>query len=122
MLSAQQFKDLLFALLNTGDRRVSVDIDTRFANCTMFVKFINLPLGRGDAGGGAERENNRALFSVTGFTPDPSTPVARVQVSQITSVFDTKLRKKTGDPNKIAVYLADHINALVLAYEPKLMA
>lgn len=122
MLSARQFKDLLFALLNTGDRRVSVDIDTRFANCTVFVEFINLPLTHGSACGGAERENNRALFSVTGFTPDPSTPVDRVRVYQLTSIFDPKLRKKTGDPNNIAGYLAEHINALVLAYEPKLMA
>lgn len=91
------------------------------------VTFVNLPTSRvrERRGGGAETENNRALYFVSGFNSPPFTsePVEKVTVEQLVDNVGghaEKLRKKTASPDKIASYLAQHINGLAAGHEPRL--
>jgi hypothetical protein len=89
----------------------------------VFVTFINLPFARfkEKRGGGAEAENNKQLFTVDGFNSDPSVPVDKVVVDTLRNHIasrDQKLRKKTGDPAKIAEYLASYIIKIAEHFPP----
>lgn len=85
-----------------------------------FIDFVNLPEGRHSEkrGGGAESENNRLRFTISGFDVDESTPVNKLKVELSTSVFPERLRSKTASPEKIAAYVAEHLNEVASAHEP----
>lgn len=115
---AADFIERLKALTSRGGRQVNAQ---KAANSTqLFVRFINLPPGVGGAGGGAEAENNKALFIVTGWEKDSNGPApAKVKVEAATSVFRTlKLRAKTAAPEVICKYLADHLNQIAEQIPP----
>ncbi len=130
--SCNSFIAQLKAQLNLQGRQVWFNCTTGSRDTmTVFINLINLPEGMGSAGGGAERENNRILFSVDGFSanlddPQPPTEKVKMQVL-ILSVTDdhaerTELRKfrgKTATPEKIAKYLADFINKVVEEISPR---
>jgi hypothetical protein len=89
----------------------------------MFVNLINLPPGVGGAGGGAEAENNRAMFTIAGWDPedpDAPAPTGKVKVDTSVNVFHRthKLRAKTGSPAAICKYLADFINKVAKEVPP----
>jgi len=115
MLSADQFIEKLESLLSIGDRQIRIRADSG----QIFVNFINLPKGVGGAGGGAEGENNRAMWVMYGFHQDHSIPVEKVKLKEILSRFDQRLKGKTGKPEAVAQYLAAFINKLAAEVEPK---
>jgi len=90
----------------------------------LFVNFYNLPIPRSEQnrGGGAEAENNRMSFIISGFGEDIEDRVETVRVENRINVFSLKgikaLRAKSGDPYKIAVYLADYINDVAAKIAP----
>jgi hypothetical protein len=90
----------------------------------VFINFINLPEARyrQERGGGAENENNRMMFAISGFDTEETTPVAKVKIEHSVSSFPRKysLRGKTASPEKIAVYLADFVNNVAAENAPNL--
>jgi hypothetical protein len=91
------------------------------------INFINLPPSRHQQrrGGGAESENNRQLFMIWGFNENIDSPVSKIKIEQsINGIYSAdnqapKMRAKTGDPAKIAIY-AEYINRiLVEEFVPK---
>lgn len=88
----------------------------------MFVNFYNLPEARHHEkrGGGAESENNRMMFMVSGFDEDESAPVEKLKVELSNSVFPRTyhLRAKTASPEKVTSYVADFINKVAAENEP----
>lgn len=96
------------------DRRVVIDChnDTH----QVFINFVNLPLDvwQKALGGGAEVENNRIMLTV--LFPQPKNwyekevkdGTVRVSLS-VLHIKTEKLRGKTGNPEKIAQYVADYI-------------
>jgi len=91
---------------------------------SVFVNFINLPEARHrqKRGGGAESENNRMMFTISGWDTEESTPVDKVKVEHLVSSLGRayRLKGKTASPEKIAVYLADFINKVAAENEPNL--
>lgn len=83
---------------------------------TCFINFTNLPFGIGRAGGGAEAENNRMMLRVV----DVQATDGKVRVEESVSVFprESRMRAKTAPAEKIAAYIAAHINKLVEKYPP----
>jgi len=116
-MSAEEFKREVEKHLNIGDRQVSVRVDTSFGTVGVYINLVNLPKGVGGAGGGAEAENNRMMFSVR----FPDNPADKVKVEQTVSRMDRKykMRAKSGHPAQVAKYVADFINKVVKEVEPK---
>jgi hypothetical protein len=88
----------------------------------VFINFINLPEARHrqKRGGGAESENNRMMFTISGFDAEESTPIDKLKIEQSVSSFprEYRMKGKTASPEKIAVYLADHINKIAAENVP----
>jgi len=130
--SANDFMKLLDSSLSAlvdGERTViarfssSRGFTDRPHQSGVFVSFYNLPEARikEGRGGGAEAENNRMLFVIRGFDEDAASPVASVKIAQSINSLgrDVKnLRAKTGDPDKIAMYLARYLNEIAEAVPP----
>lgn len=123
-MTGVEFRDRLLSLAKVGDRTLLVkatektvaegNVMSLRSTDSVYVNFINLPKGLGNAGGGAEAENNRWMFSVKGF--DRSGPV---KVEEMMSPGRmTRLRAKTDSPEKIAKYLADHLTKISATVEP----
>lgn len=95
---------------------------------TQYIDFFNLPesVMKGNAGGGAEAQNNRMMFQISGFhkyEADSPAPTGKLVVEMTVSAFSRdkyKLRKKTGPAEAVAKYLAGFINNVVANEEPKL--
>jgi hypothetical protein len=126
---SEEFIKMVESHLKLDGRQISFDNVNRFGGVrygTVHVNFINLPKGVGGAGGGAEAENNRMLFSVEGFgeeTPHSPPPTGKVRVElRVRALFPDqyKLRAKSGTPAQVAKYLADFLNKVVKEVEPKL--
>jgi len=98
------------------------------------INFYNLPTSRVKErrGGGAEAENNRALFMVHGFETDSKIPVAKVKLEQLVNVIGSpdrwapnmrrwapNMRAKSGDPLTVAKYLANYINDVASTFPPQ---
>jgi len=114
------FAQDLLSLLDIGDRQVRI---RKGGHDTVFLNFINLPHGVGGAGGGAEAENNRMMFVVSGFgheseTAPPPTGKVKVELSVSALPRSYNLRAKTGTPSAIARYLADHLNRIAREVPP----
>lgn len=126
---AQTLKDHLSPLVR-DDRVVIVRFSSskgftaRPLQSQVFINFINLPEARyrQKRGGGAENENNRMMFAISGFDTEESAPVAKVKIEHSVSSFprEYSLRRKTASPEKIAVYLADFVNKVAAENEPNL--
>jgi len=84
---------------------------------TLYVTFVNLPAGIGNAGGGAERMNNRMMFKVNGF----GMPAGKVRVELMSSSLPRthRLRARTGAPDAIAKYLGAFLTQVTREVEPK---
>ena len=111
--------------LKLGDRHLTIRVQNSLGGpqhgSSQYVKLINLPKGIGEAGGGAEAENNRMSFWVEGFTTNGGSPKSgKVKVEMATSALprEYRLRAKTGAPAVIAKYLADFINKVVAEVPP----
>lgn len=132
-LSAQGFIDMVRSQLQVGDRQVSIRITPSWGpvkNEDVLIDFINLPAGVGSAGGGAEGENNRAMFMVRGFGPAGAAPATgKVKVEQLKSNLysgsgapsrETRvtMRAKTAAPPAMAKYIADFLNKVVREVAP----
>ena len=133
MTNANEFLDLLNANLSPlvdGERTViaafksSKGFTNRPGSSNIAVNFINLPRERHQQrrGGGAESENNRMLFWISGFNEDPSDPVDKIKIEQsVNSIRGARnLRAKTASPDKIAIYLAKYINEIAESVPPNL--
>ncbi len=111
----------LESLLNLDGRRIIVNRPILGSSATVYINFINLPEGVGGAGGGAEAENNRMMFSVGDFTKEGGPPPSgKVKVEMKLSMLprEYKLRAKSGPPQAAAKYLADFINKVVKEVPP----
>jgi hypothetical protein len=109
------FVERLGKLLNIGDRFARTQIS---GDNSVFVNFINLPqeVVAYREGGGAEAENNRALFNVSGFRSGDD----KIKIETLISVFprSLRLRGKTGSSEAIAKYLAAHLNKIAKEIPP----
>jgi hypothetical protein len=123
--SAVDFMLLLQEELSDVSRERTVG--ARFTSGSVYVSFYNLPESRVKErrGGGAEAENNRQLFFVSGFGSNQNDTVESVRVEQAVNgicdenrTFASKLRSKSGSPAKIAKYLADYINDVAENFQP----
>lgn len=132
-MTATDFMTLLrqkFDALGHDDRCVFIEFHpglvTGMGRGSVSVTLVNLPLDRvrERRGGGAEAENNRALYFVNGFHSEPHTqvPAERVQVEQLVDNVGSRserLRKKTASPEKVASYLAEHVGRLAANHPPR---
>lgn len=132
-MSATEFKAALEQRLRLEGRQARVQVETGWGpkkEESVYVNFINLPLGIGAAGGGAEAENNRASFWVRGFGPASAPEAAKVKVEQSNSSLykgagapsrETRvtMRSKTGTPEQVAKSLADFLNGVVKDVAPR---
>lgn len=85
----------------------------------LFINFINLPQGLGNAGGGAEAENNRWMCSVNGFDKDGGPPPSgKVKMEIHISYGFPKMRGKTGTPQQVAKAIAAQLTKIVKEVEP----
>jgi hypothetical protein len=111
-----------------ADFKSSRGFTTRPGQSSVTVQFYNLPESRvrQRRGGGAEAENNRAMFWIHGFDEDSATPVAKVKVEHsVNSIgrpdhWAPKRKGKSGSPDKIATYVAEYINEIAEQFEPNL--
>ena len=95
-------------------------------HATVFVHYYNLPEARHAErrGGGAESENNRMMFSVSGFGATEDAEVSKVKITHVvfslagSSSPTHSLRGKTASPEKIAQYLADYLNQIAEKIPP----
>ena len=133
MTSATDFLEILDSTLSPlvdkermviGRFKSSKGFTNRPGSSNMAVDFINLSQARHKErrGGGAESENNRMLFWISGFNEDPSDPVDKIKIEQsVNSIRGTRnLRAKTASPDKIAIYLAKYINEIAESVPPNL--
>ena len=122
-MSATAFIELLSSKQPT-DRQTRIRFNPSLAGerggGSVYVNFINLPPGVGDAGGGAEAENNRASFHIRGFAYDPTVPVLKVKVEQSNNVFrrTVPFRARTGSPEVVARHLSEYLAAIVKTVPP----
>jgi len=88
----------------------------------LFVNFYNIPV-RSEPRARAELENNRMMFTVSGFGSGQSDPPpsGKVKIEQTMSALprEYRLRQKTGTPEQIALYLADFLNKISAQVPPK---
>lgn len=123
---SEEFIKAVESHLDLKGRRISFDNESRLVGNrydTVYVHFYNLPKGVGGAGGGAEAENNRMMFSVDGFgkeTPHSPPPTGKVKIEMRVSALprEYRLRGKTGTPAQVAKYLADFLNKIVREVKP----
>jgi len=133
MTSATEFLEILDSTLSPlvdGERTVianfksSKGFNALPGRSSIAVNFINLSQDRHRErrGGGAESENNRMMFWISGFNEDPSDPVDKIKIEQsVNSIRGARnLRAKTASPDKIAIYLAKYINEIAESVPPNL--
>ena len=133
MTSASEFLEILGSSLSPlvdrermviGRFKSSKGFTNRPGSSNMAVDFINLSQARHKErrGGGAESENNRMMFWISGFNEDPSDPVDKIRIKQsVNGVQGSKsMRTKTASPDKIAIYLAKYINETAESVPPNL--
>ena len=122
MMNANEFLEILNSSLSPlvdrertviADFKSSKGFTDRPGSSNVYVNFINLPQERHRQrrGGGAESENNRMLFWISGFNEDSSDPVDRIKIEQsVNNISGSKnMRAKTASPDKIALYLARYL-------------
>jgi hypothetical protein len=129
ILSSADFSAELEKLTKANGRQVKVRRNSLGQSDMMSINFVNLPPGVGSAGGGAEAENNRALFFVDGWDKkdeNAPAPTGKVKVEMSISLYaghgekqPKKFRAKTGTPAQVCKYLADYINYLAKEFEPR---
>jgi hypothetical protein len=132
MMTSDEFIEAVRSRLDIGDRQIRFDNVNRYMTPnrydTIFIHYFNLPEGIGDAGGGAERENNRLMLAVNGFGRGQSEPApGKVKVS--TSVCHLgdphesrklALRGKTASPEKMVEYVVNYLNKVARDVPPRL--
>ena len=133
--SADEFVTLLQSYLSPlvhSDRCVNASFKSskgftnRPGQSMLAINFYNLPSARVKErrGGGAEAENNRMLFMVHGFDEDSASPVVKVKLEQSGNGIGSsgnwapKMRAKSGEPDKVAAYLANYINEIAGMFFP----
>ncbi len=119
------FEELFKKAVKMEGRFLEVTVGTAFGQGprTATVRFINLPEARvkQQRGGGAEAMNNIVVFSVF-----PTQAAGKLRVTRGADSLHiswkkpvtTKLRGKSGTPEVIAKYLAEHVNELVAKIPP----
>jgi hypothetical protein len=132
-LSAQEFIDRVNGHLSSTvdqERTLLAEFSSGFSpgpgRGSIAINFINLPKERHRQrrGGGAEAENNRQLFMVWGFDQSINSPVARIKLEQSVNgigargAWAPKLRARTGEPDKIALYFAKYVNQIAESFPP----
>jgi hypothetical protein len=122
---SEEFIKAVESHLDLKGRRIRFDNESRLAGNrydSVYVNFINLPMGKG--GDGAEAENNRMSFTIEGFgkeTPHSPPPTGKIKIEQRVSALprEYKLRGRAGTPAQVAKYLADFLNKVVKEVEPR---
>jgi hypothetical protein len=96
----------------------------------LFVNYFNLPdenIGEGRPSSGAEAENNRQMFTVSGFSTGRTGaglgvpgPAPKVRVEHVANALgrDYRLRGKSGPPAQVARYLAQHLTKIAAEVPP----
>lgn len=120
-MTPAEFIEALAALLQLQGRHVNIRAEKGLSpkdGPSVYVNFVNLPVEvvKAREGGGAESENNRVLFCVSRFEHTDG----RLKVEMLVSALprEYKLRAKTAEPTKIAVYLAAFLNHVVANVPP----
>lgn len=105
--------EVLMPLLSLGDRRINIQAHSDTGQ--VFINLINLPesICQAGEGGGAEMQNNREMLVVQKVGD-------KLKVSQSIRLYQSpfKLRGKTGSPEKIAEYIATHLNRIAAEVKP----
>jgi hypothetical protein len=118
-VSAEEFVKLVNQHF-TADRHLVAKVGGLGAFDAIFFNFYNLP--KDVVAGGAEAQNNRMMFEVSGFDrKDKQAPApGKVKVEMSVSALprEHKLRAKSGTPEIIAKYLADFINKVAKEVPP----
>ena len=92
------------------------------------VNFYNLPeyIFQKRRGGGAEAENNRMTFMITGFGETEHAMTDKLTIEQLVNniggqtVRAPKMRKKTDEPIKISYYLSNYLHKVATEFRPNL--
>lgn len=116
MLSSIQFVD---ALRNSKLEGGFFGIRERVLGLsdTVFVNFINAPPGSR----GVDYENNRLMFSVSGFDSlSEDRPVERLRVQIVMSVFQRKYRTRTIMAEKAVEDIVEFCNQIALNNTPSI--
>jgi hypothetical protein len=91
---------------------------------SLFVNFYNLPetVLAHRAGGGAEAENNRMMFTIARVADGSYGASQKVKIEMTVSALgrEHKLRAKTGKPDVVAEYLASFLAGIVASVPPRL--
>lgn len=105
--------ETLKPLLSLGDRVVNIQAHSDTGQ--VFINFFNLPekICEARLGGGAEMGNNREMLEVQKVGD-------RLKVRQMIrlSRSEYQLRGKTASPEKIAEYIAVHLNRIAAEVKP----
>lgn len=130
MIGSQVFVDLVQESLNIGDRFIRFNNVCKLVHPhrydNVFINFVNLPSNDVNTANGAEAENNRMSFEISGFDEynptlnDPSI-VGKVKIEMRTNSIGRQynLRGKTATPEKIAEYLTNFLNEIAAKVPPK---
>lgn len=111
-LSSREFAEII-QRADIKDRQLYIRPRTLGQSNTMYINFYNIPKA---IAGGADNENNRQMFGVTGFDlQNEDTPVEKVKLELSVNALprDKAFRARSGKPAAIAAFLVSHIEKMV---------
>lgn len=111
-LSSKQFAAII-EKADIKDRQLYIKPRSIGASSMMFINFYNIPKA---IGGGADNENNRQMFVVSGFDKqDEDVPADKVKLEMSVNALgrDKAFRARSGQPLAIAKFLVSHIEKMV---------
>jgi hypothetical protein len=106
--------------IDVGDRQIRVR-QKILGSDTIYVNFYNCP----DGVGGADFENNRMMFSISGFDKkDQDIKSERLRLELVVSMFPRErgFRAKNAKPETILPFLIEFIKSVARDFEPNLFA
>lgn len=111
-LSSKQFAEII-QRADIKDRQLYIKPRSIGSSNLMFINLYNIPKG---IGGGADNENNRQMYMVSGFDrQSEDTPTEKVKLELSVNMLprDKAFRARSGKPAAIAAFLVSHIEKMV---------